>query len=132
MFPNPQNPTILLIEDDLPTRELYQRELARLYRVLAVAANLKDNQVNAYLPVDLVIVGMDAPQEKAWRVLDAICQVPGGQAIPVIAYSSSDCRRRILAFGLADYLVQPVLPSVLLEKVAYHLGRVSTGTGSSE
>jgi response regulator RpfG family c-di-GMP phosphodiesterase len=116
-----QQPTILLVEDDLATRELYERELGRNYHVLATI--LSDDILDlACQPfICLIVFGLDAPKQKNMLVLEHIQEALSGRNVPIIAYSSSDDRSQAINLRLAEYLVQPVLPSLLLAKVGKYI-----------
>jgi response regulator RpfG family c-di-GMP phosphodiesterase len=116
-----QKPTILLIEDDLATRELYERALGQNYHVLATM--LRDDILDiACQPfICLVVFGLDAPKQKNWHVLEQIQKAVNSRNVPVIAYSSSDDRSQAMNLRLTEYLVQPVLPSLLLLKVSKYI-----------
>jgi len=134
MKDGPLPPTILLIEDDLATRELYERELGQAYPVEAVAIDAHTLSLAHQPSLKLIILGLDAPHKKSWRLLEQLCQ-PGGKearpVVPIIVYSTSDDRRYTRNLNIAEYLVQPVLPSLLNEKVRLYIAASKLHQGSS-
>jgi DNA-binding response OmpR family regulator len=114
-------PIILLIEDDVATRELYQRELRTAFQVWAatIEADILHAAVNP--SVALIVLGLDTPRKKELCLLEQLGQLMLDRRVPIIAYSTSDDRRQASKFALTEYLVQPVLPSVLLEKARLYL-----------
>jgi CheY-like chemotaxis protein len=107
--------TILIVEDDLPTRELYERELSRCYHVLA-CANDQDALAAIHMHrVCAIILEPSLPDGRGWDLLRLIRTMPDMQSIPVILCSTLNARRRAMALGATLYLVKPVLPMVLLE-----------------
>jgi DNA-binding response OmpR family regulator len=108
-------PTILIIEGDQATRELYCREISRFYRVLtpadeqdAIALLCSDN-IQAIILEPVTFGG------RGWHLLASIREILQARGIPLILCSTQDERRRGMALGATVYLVKPVLPSVLLQ-----------------
>ena len=104
---------ILIIECDLPTLELYQRELSRDYQILACSdtqqalALLQTNCVSA------VVLEPATPDEQGWSLLAAIKSLSGPLPMPVILCTTLDERKRGMEMGAVAYLVKPVLPTTL-------------------
>ncbi|MEA3336259.1 MAG: response regulator [Chloroflexota bacterium] len=111
--------TVLIVEADQATRELYQRELGRVYHVLS-----SQNARDAYLllenrEVAAVVLEPVLPDDDGWTLLTAISTWKSNEStpIPVIICTAIDERRRGLQLGAASYLVKPVPPNTLLEAV---------------
>lgn len=109
-------PTILIIEKDHATLELYCRELNRDFEVLVCSGKnevlqaIQDQHVNAIVLEPAVWNG------QGWDLLDTIVALPAGvRSFPIILCSVLDERKRGLDRGAATFLVKPVLPSQLLE-----------------
>jgi DNA-binding response OmpR family regulator len=106
---------ILIVECDLPTLELYQRELSRDYQ------NLTCNEAQQALAllhthrISAVVLEPFAPDEQGWSLLAAIKSLPGHSPIPVVLCSTLDERKRVMEMGTAAYLIKPVLPTTLQE-----------------
>ena len=108
------SPTILIVENDLPSLELYRRELGRDFRVLACFSKSEtfdaiDSQNPRAIILEPVALG-----EEGWDLINAIATRPG-KSLPVILCTILDERKRGLQGGAAAYLVKPVLPAALLE-----------------
>jgi DNA-binding response OmpR family regulator len=105
--------SILIIEHDDPTRELYTRELNRSYRVLD-CPNQRDvlDLVQSHA-VDAIILEPYWPDGQGWCLLSAIQAANPKRAIPVIVCSTLDERTRGVELGVSAYLVKPVLPRTL-------------------
>src|SRR5436189_3796740 len=105
MDPNP--PSVLIVEDDPPTLELYRRELSRTYHVLACseerqALELLRTQAVCALVLEPAVLG-----GRGWDLLTAIKNSPQAHAVPVILCSTLDRRRRGMEMGAAACLVKP-------------------------
>ena len=107
--------TVLIVENDLPTLELYQRELSRDYQILACR---EAQQALAWLHtqhISVVVLEPAAHNEQGWSLLATIKSLPGPASIPVVLCSTLDERKRGMEMGAVAYLVKPVLPTTLRE-----------------
>ena len=115
-MPEP-SPTILLIEDDEATSELYQRELKRAYTVLAcdseseALALLQSNVIGA------IVLEPAMHSGQGWAILEVLHTMPHTRTIPVILCSTLDERRLGMELGATRYLIKPVLPRALLDAI---------------
>ena len=108
------SPTILLIENDPPSLELYRRELSRDFRVLACFRKSETlDAIDSQNP-KAIILEPAALNEEGWDLLNAIVSLPD-KFLPVILCTILDERKRGMQEGAAAYLIKPVLPAVLLE-----------------
>jgi DNA-binding response OmpR family regulator len=107
-------PTLLIVEKDAATRELYRRELGRSYAVVAAEDAYQALEVLRSERVEAVILEPVTADDIGWDLISAIRALPNQPPIPVILCSALDERRRGLSLGAAAYLVKPVLPSSLL------------------
>lgn len=107
--------TILIVEADQPTRELYERELGADYTVLACPDD-RDilGAINAH-HVSALILEPSLPAGRGWALLQQIRSSADLHALPVILCSTQNAQRRAAALGATMYLVKPVLPAKLLE-----------------
>jgi len=108
------SPTILIIENDLPSLELYRRELGRDFRVLACFSKSETlDAIESHNP-KAIILEPAVLNEEGWDLLNAIATLPD-KFPPVILCTILDERKRGIQEGAAAYLIKPVLPAVLLE-----------------
>jgi len=107
-------PTILIIENDPPTLELYRRELGRDFRVLACFSKSETLKAIDSQNPRAIILEPATLNEDGWDLLNAIVSLPD-RSLPVILCTILDERKRGLKEGAAAYLIKPVLPSALLE-----------------
>jgi DNA-binding response OmpR family regulator len=107
--------TILIVDDDLATLELYERELGREYRVLTCTDELQASEVLATEEVSAIVLEPVALGEQGWAKLAAITHRPTKTPVPVLVCSTQDQRRRGQEMGATACLVKPVLPTTLLD-----------------
>jgi DNA-binding response OmpR family regulator len=106
--------TILIVDDDVPTLELYQRELAREYRVLTCTDEHEATELLEREDVSAVVLEPVAVGDQGWARLAAVTHMPAERSVPVLVCSTQDDRRRDVAMGAVGRLVKPVLPATLL------------------
>ena len=109
------SPTILIVENDPPTLELYRRELSRDFRVLACFSKSETiAAIDSQSPKVIILEPVALLNEDGWDLLNAIATLPD-RSLPVILCTILDERKRGIQEGAAAYLIKPVLPAVLLE-----------------
>jgi DNA-binding response OmpR family regulator len=106
---------ILIVECDLPTLELYQRELSRDYQILTCSEAQQALALLHTHRISAVVLEPSAPDDQGWSLLAAIKRLPGHSPIPVVLCSTLDERKRGMEMGAAAYLIKPVLPTTLRE-----------------
>jgi DNA-binding response OmpR family regulator len=107
-------PTILIIENDPATLELYRRELGRDFRVLACYSKSETLEAIDSQSPNAVILEPAALNEEGWDLLKAIVALQN-RCLPVILCTILDERKRGMREGAAVCLIKPVLPAALLE-----------------
>jgi len=102
--------SILIIENDPPTLELYRRELSQDYQVLACLN--EDDAIKLAKNADLCAVVLEPAISggDGWRLLPKLIKQFGERRIPIILCSTQDEQRRGIREGAAAFLVKPVLP----------------------
>ncbi|MFN8472318.1 MAG: response regulator [Anaerolineae bacterium] len=120
----PVRPTVLIIDDDLPTLALYQRELGRDYRVLTCSDEQSAVECLRVENLSAVVLEPVALGKQGWDLLTTIKTREPERSIPIILCSTQDERRRGLEMGAAACLTKPVLPTALrraLDQVTHRL-----------
>jgi len=111
----PQKPFLLIIDDDLPTLKLYQRELSREYHVVICQDSSQAVHFLETLQLCAVILEPNISNGDGWNLLSAVHLPTLNNRLPVILCSSSDEKKRGLQEGAAVFLTKPVLPGDLLD-----------------
>jgi DNA-binding response OmpR family regulator len=106
-------PSILIVDHDLPTLELYQRALSQDYLVLTCVSEVDALNILRQQAVDAIVLELVMHNGQGWTVLSAMNEAAEAHRIPVIVCSTADERRRGLDMGAAVCLVKPVLPATL-------------------
>jgi DNA-binding response OmpR family regulator len=107
--------SILIIEHDDPTRELYVRELTRDYRVFACSDVPEALRLLRAHTIDAIVLEPSRPNGHGWQLFAEIQAADVDRPIPVVLCSTLDERSRGAELGASAYLVKPVLPKTLLE-----------------
>lgn len=111
---------ILLIEENQPTRELYQRELSRNFKVFVCES---ENEALALLhdhSIKVIVFEPNLRSGQGWNFLALLHEMSQTRDIPVILCSTVDERRRGLELGATLCLIKPVLP-LFLSKIIRQL-----------
>lgn len=122
-------PTVMLLEDDAATRELYRRELSRSFAVVAcrseqeVAAQLSAAQEQG-MNVDVLVLEPAALKSDARHFVTSVRRLY--PRLPIVVCSVLDVRGRSAELGASVYLIKPVTPAVLASTLAAVLGERPT------
>jgi DNA-binding response OmpR family regulator len=108
-------PTILIVESDPPTLQLYQRALSSYYEVLACANETEALTLLQTRELQAVVLEPAIYGGRGWALLAAIKARSPTQFVPVILCTILDERKRALEMGASACLVKPVLPTTLLQ-----------------
>lgn len=112
------NASLLLLEPDRATRQLYARELGKRWRVVTVerAADVLDRLTAETF--DAVILEFGAAGGEQWQLLAQVRRQAHDAALPIIICSAVDERGKGYELGVSAYLVKPVSPHQLSGEVA--------------
>jgi response regulator RpfG family c-di-GMP phosphodiesterase len=111
-----QAPTIVLIEKDEVTLDLYRRELSKSFTVLAFAETDGILEAMANRDIQAVVIEPEIQYGQGWELIHSIHMTFPNRYIPVIVCSTRDTDDINLAGEVAKHLTKPVLPKTLREK----------------
>ena len=115
----PEQPLILVVDDDATVRELVERHLQRAGFAVATARGGREGlQLVRELRPTAVTLDIVMPDLDGWTVLAAMKGDPLLAGIPVVLMSIVDQKNRGYSLGAADYLVKPVDRTKLVETLA--------------
>ncbi len=117
-------PTVLIIENDPATLDLYRRELSQDFDVITCSGKNEALETIHAQDVDAVVLEPVALNGQGWDLFNAILTLPADARSPVIICSVLDERKRGLDMGAAVFLVKPVLPIQLMETLHQVIGRI--------
>jgi len=111
---------ILVVDDNLASLTTLQSILERNYEVsLAKSAEIAQTILSA-VNIDLILLDMEMPGLSGMEFLEILGSNPSYYHIPVIVVSSYGTPEVIInatRYGAVNFVVKPVSPDVLLEKV---------------
>ena len=108
---NPSS-AILIIDDDMPTLELYAGVLSNHFHVTVCSKPQDALTVPSLENLQLIVLEPSIAGLQCWDFLEKIIQTYG---VPVIVCSVLEDRRSSMKAGANIHLIKPVLPVTLLE-----------------
>lgn len=109
--PEDSKPTILVVDDDVLSLELYTRELSSNYRVIACERIEEAQRCIRNTSLSAVILEPAINDDEGWLLLEEIRS--SSPHVPVIVCSVLDERKVGLEQAAHAFLVKPVLPVTL-------------------
>ncbi|WP_127581278.1 hybrid sensor histidine kinase/response regulator [Paenibacillus koleovorans] len=128
---NPNQLTVLVIDDDVDMLKLLQRYLQKeQYSVLMARTGLEGLQLAREKKPDAIILDVLMPGMDGWSVLAQLKKEsqPEVADIPVILLSVSDNRNLGFALGASEYLVKPVERERLLSVLNQYVDQREAGS----
>lgn len=111
-----QAPTIVLIEADEVTLDLYRRELSKSFAVLAFTEINDVLETLANQDVQAVVIEPEIHYGQGWELIHSIHMTFPNRLIPVIVCSTRDTDHIDHSGEVTIHLTKPVLPKTLREK----------------
>ena len=110
-------PSIVLIEKDDVTLELYQRELCKSFTVFAFTELEGVLKTIAEQDIQAVVIEPEIRSGKGWDLIHSIRLDFPERCVPVIVCSTRDASGSGNSKEVTKYLTKPVLPMTLREKI---------------
>jgi len=109
--------TILLVEDELPFREIYRDALSMLddFKVLEAEDGEEALAMVQKQPPDLIMLDLVLPQKSGFDVLSQLKNDAKYKAIPIIVYSVIGEKLEIekaMKLGADDYIIKSETPAM--------------------
>jgi signal transduction histidine kinase/CheY-like chemotaxis protein len=114
-------PLILVVDDEVPARELLASYLDPEYRIVMAESGAEAITRAKELRPDAITLDVFMPGGNGFDTLVALRNGPETANIPIIIVSIIDQRQVGFALGAADYLIKPIRKPVLLETVRRHV-----------
>ena len=130
-------PTILLIDDELPMRELLALILQHRLgaRILQAENGQQGLQVALEQGPDLVVLDLRMPVMDGWETAARLKADLKTASIPILVLSTADRRsdmRRALEAGCDRLVIKPCTPTVFVKAVIDLLSRFDRSPGGPE
>jgi PAS domain S-box-containing protein len=114
-------PLVLIVDDEVPARELLSSYLEPEYRVAIAASGVEAVKEAERLRPDAITLDVMMPGSDGFETLVELRKNPATADIPVIILSIVDQKQVGFALGAADYLIKPVRKPILLEAIHRHV-----------
>ena len=114
-------PLVLIVDDEVPARELLASYLEPEYRVAMAESGVEAIKEAQRLRPDAITLDVMMPGSDGFETLVALRKNPATADIPVIILSIVDQKQVGFALGAADYLIKPVRKPLLLETIHKHV-----------
>lgn len=118
-----RKPLILLVDDELPSRELLTSYLSPLYRLVMAESGAEALEKAKQARPDAIILDVLMANGNGFEALVALRKEAETAHIPVIILSVIDQKEVGFALGATDYLVKPIRRPLLLETVCKYVPR---------
>jgi PAS domain S-box-containing protein len=114
-------PLILVVDDEVPARELIASYLDSEYRTVMAESGVEAVRKAQELRPDAITLDVLMSGGNGFETLVALRKSPETANIPIIIVSIVDQKQVGFALGAADYLVKPIRKPVLLETIRKHV-----------
>jgi signal transduction histidine kinase/CheY-like chemotaxis protein len=114
-------PLVLIVDDELPARELLASYLSSEYRIAMAGSAAEAVEKAQQLRPDAITLDVLLAGGNGFETLAVLRQTPELKNTPVIIVSIVDQQRLGLALGAADYLLKPIRKALLLETIRKHV-----------
>src|SRR5579862_2450656 len=118
-----EKPLILVVDDEVPSRELLASYLDTEYRTVMAESGAEAIQKAHELRPHAITLDVLMSGASGFETLVALRKSPATAGIPIIIVSIVDQKQVGFALGAADYLVKPIRKPILLETVRKHVPR---------
>jgi len=117
--PSERPRTVLIVDDDLDTRDLYRRYLEgqRVFVEVSQGDDLSPDRLAGLRP-DIVLLDVLMPHEGGWHVLETLRSLPETREKPVVVCSVLSQPRLALSLGASLVLRKPISRERLLAVVS--------------
>jgi PAS domain S-box-containing protein len=119
-----KKPLILVVDDEIPARELLSSYLDSEYRTITAECGAEAVKKAHELRPDAITLDVLMSGGSGFETLVELRKSPDTANIPIIIVSIVDQKQVGFALGAADYLVKPIRKPLLLETIRKHVPRL--------
>jgi CheY-like chemotaxis protein len=116
-----EKPLILIVDDELPARELIASYLESDYRIAMADSGAEAVKKAKTLKPDAITLDVLMAGGNGFQSLVALKATTDTENIPIIVVSIVDNKQVGFALGAVDYLLKPINKQVLLESLRKHI-----------
>lgn len=125
-LPTRRQATVLVIDDNADTRQLFRRYLSNSQYRFAGAASAEQGLAMALeLAPALIVLDVMMPGQDGWALLGQLREHPQTGLIPVIVSTILPQEELAFDLGAADFIRKPVSQTMLLSALDRQLARIS-------
>jgi len=119
--------TIFLVDDNASNLTVGRNLLSGVYNVYTCNSGVRMFKLLEKIRPDLILLDVEMPEMGGYEVIQQLKGSQNTSDIPVIFLTAHDdeeteIKGRLL--GAIDYITKPFSPSVLIERIETHIGRV--------
>jgi CheY-like chemotaxis protein len=119
------NPTVLLVEDDEDTRQMYAQWLELFgFQIRMARDGLEALAAVAASPPDAIVMDLAMPRMDGLEATRRLKSNPATAGVPILVLTAfaapGECERALRA-GADDFLAKPCEPDALLLRLRQHL-----------
>jgi PAS domain S-box-containing protein len=119
--PLQRKPLILIVDDELPARELLASYLESDFRIAMADSGMDAVAKAKILRPDAITLDVLMSGGDGFQALVALKGVPETENVPIIVVSVIDNKQVGFALGAVDYLIKPINKQVLLDSLHKHI-----------
>ena len=112
-----RKPLVLVVDDEVPARELLASYLDSEYRTISAESGDEAVKKAQQRRPDAITLDVMMPGGSGFETMIALRKNPETANIPIIIVSIVDQKQVGFALGAADYLIKPIRKTVLLETI---------------
>jgi signal transduction histidine kinase/DNA-binding response OmpR family regulator len=116
-----RKPLVLVVDDEVPARELLSSYLDSEYRTVSAESGDEAVKKAQQLRPDAITLDVMMPGSNGFETMIALRKNPETANIPIIIVSIVDQKQVGFALGAADYLIKPIRKPALLETIRKHV-----------
>jgi len=116
-----RKPLVLVVDDEVPARELLASYLDSEYRTVSAESGNEAVKKAQQLRPDAITLDVMMPGGSGFETMIALRKNPETANIPIIIVSIVDQKQLGFTLGAADYLIKPIRKPVLLATIRKHV-----------
>jgi putative two-component system response regulator len=116
---------VLAIDDIIPSLEVIKKALEDEFDVCLAKSTDMASVILKTTKVDLILLDIAMPEMSGFEYLKRLRQFPQYRDIPVIfvtSHAQKNIFEKAMNAGVQDFIVKPIFPEILAEKVRAILG----------